>query len=104
MKAMKAMKALTLLSALVLSTPAMSEEVNRMEACKELGEIAAKLMDLRQSDVPIDTVLSKLSEAHHPLIIHIYSSPRYETEKYIKRTINEAKTEAIIACISLIKD
>jgi len=97
------MKALILISALVLSTPAVSEETSPLESCKVIGEIAAGIMDLRQSDVPMDEIMDKLSEAHHPLIVHIYSSPKYETEKYIKRKINEAKTEAMIACISLIK-
>ncbi len=97
------MKALILISTLVLSTPAVSEETSPLESCKVIGEIAAKMMDLRQSDVPMDEMMDKLSSEHHPLIVHIYSSPKYETEKYIKRKINEAKTEAMIACISLIK-
>ena len=100
---MKALKTITLLSALVLSTPALSEETSSLESCKVIGDLAAKMMELRQDDVPMDEMMDKLSSAHHPLIIHIYSSPKYETEKYIKRKINEAKTEAMIACLSLIK-
>ncbi len=100
---MKALKTLTLLSALVLSTPAVSEEMSKLDSCKMIGEIAYKLMDLRQSGVPINDVLDKLSSAHHPLIIHIYSSPQFETEKYINRKINEARTEAMVACMSLVE-
>lgn len=77
------MKFLPLLA--LISAPAFAENINASEACPNLGEISAAIIDAYFAGVPLDQMM-KIADGDQLLIdvtMDAYDEPRYSTAEVI---------------------
>ena len=68
--------------------------------CKGLGDIAEKLMELRQAGGALSDIMSnpELSSLTKRMAVDAYKTPRYSTDEFRKRAITDFRSEWEVAC------
>jgi hypothetical protein len=92
------MKTTLTIIAMFLATPVVSEEEGE-HICETLGDVAYKVMELRQGGVPVSTVMqisdSKLVEA---IVVDAYDQPRFSTDSYKRESIDNFRNDVEVQC------
>ncbi|KAB2758249.1 hypothetical protein [Brucella anthropi] len=98
------MKYAFLITAVLLSTSAaQASEQSKDETCKKWGDLAAKIMDLRQLEEPMSSVIKliasdKESKITRAIIIDAYNQPSYKTKQNQKRATDEYRNKVELEC------
>lgn len=98
------MKRIFLIAAVLLSTSAAhAAEQSKDETCKRWGDLAAKIMDLRQLEEPMSSVIKliasdKESKITRAIIIDAYNLPSYKTKQNQKRATDEYRNKVELEC------
>jgi|GEM_PF-2800620 len=98
------MKHAFLIAAVLLSTSAaQATEQSKDEMCKRWGDLAAKIMDLRQLEEPMSSVIKliasdKESKITRAIIIDAYNQPSYKTKQNQKRATDEYRNKVELQC------
>lgn len=71
------------------------------EICPALEKLAGKIMDLRQSGIPMSVVVGKIQrkDLFLDLVIEAYNTPKYETYKYQENAILKFKNTVYKRCV-----
>lgn len=77
--------------------------VQANEGCKELGEFAQLVMEHRQNEVPISTLMANLasiegSELWRAIVIEAYKQRSFLSPENKDRAINEFRNEIELLC------
>jgi len=92
------MKTTLTIIAMFLATPVISKEEGE-HICETLGDVAYKVMELRQGGVPMSTVMqisdSKLVEA---IVVDAYDQPRFSTDSYKRESANDFRNDVEVQC------
>ena len=97
------MKYAILLSVLLSTSAAQASEPSKDETCKRWGDLAAKIMDLRQLEEPMSSVIKliasdKDSKVTRAIIIDAYNQPSYKTKQNQKRATDEYRNKVELEC------
>lgn len=98
------MKHAFLIAAVLLSTSAaQAAEQSKDEMCKRWGDLAVKIMDLRQLEEPMSSVIKliasdKESKITRAIIINAYDQPSYKTKQNRDRAIAEFRNRLELEC------
>ncbi len=90
------MKKVLLITALLLSTPALAED-NGLD-CEKVASIAGSIMDIRQHGAPMSEVREKLGKPWYGIITEAYKENRWSTERNKKRAAQDFRTRYELAC------
>lgn len=89
---------------LILSAAAtLAMATAQAQDCKGLGDIAEKLMELRQAGGALSDIMSnpELSSLTKRMAVSAYKTPRYSTEEFKLRAITDFRSEWELACYEL---
>ena len=92
---------------LLMTPPVHATDVNQY--CSLFGDNAAKIMELRQANVPMSTLMSLFSEgnsesqAHRDLTRRAYSMPGYHVAENQTRAVAEFRNMAELLCYQVNK-
>jgi hypothetical protein len=99
------MRRITAMLILIVSAMPLQAE-NWREFCGSMGELAATIMENRQSGVSMATMMEAVpgegnstSELSETLIISAFETPRYSTDQMQKRAVEEFRDEAYLSCV-----
>ncbi|QNQ40041.1 hypothetical protein [Brucella intermedia] len=97
------MKHAILLSVLLSAGAAQAAEPTKDEMCKRWGDLAVKIMDLRQLEEPMSSVIKliasdKDSKVTRAIIIDAYNQPSYKTKQNQKRATDEYRNKVELEC------
>jgi len=99
------MKYISFIASLVFASTAAAQQV---EVCSLLGDLAEKIMVIRQGGMPPGLVLSTLvkddnSETVNQIIVSLvktaYAQPRYTTEIFQTRSVADFRSDAETTCL-----
>lgn len=85
---------------LLASSLAANAEKSNISVCNELQELGYKIMELRQSGVPVSTVMgaSDGNKTINSIIIAAYEEMQYSTKEYQIRASREFANKVYIEC------
>lgn len=73
------------------------------DLCRGYGNLAAKIMEIRQGGVPMADAMDIASKSKSPiekqLVIKAYEYPRLSSQEYVQRSIEDFRNEFYLACI-----
>lgn len=110
------MKRLLVILIVVLAVMGMSFGTVSAEdtsGCKQIAELAAEMMDARQSGVPMykqievinnEPGLSDLTQLLERIIVDAYDSPRYSTQSHKKQAIDDFRNDVYLECFRSINN
>jgi len=91
------MKTVLTTLAMFLATPVVSEEGEHI--CETLGDVAYKVMELRQGGVPMSTVMQiSDSELVQAIVVDAYDQPRFSTDSYKREATNDFRNDVEVQC------
>ena len=70
--------------------------------CTELSGFAKTVMESRQVGVPLSVVLEKIGKQGDltmKIILSAYKKPRYTSESYQVKAVNEFETDWLVMCL-----
>lgn len=90
------------------TTASADEPVNKVEVCSRIGELAAKVMELRQQEVPMSNLMKievdqSIKAVAQAMIIAAYDEPSFSTEQVRKRTVDEFRNARELDCYKAFK-
>lgn len=98
--------ALALCVAACAATPAVAATSEQIELCKSYGEAARATMDARQAGVSFVTMYGiaeekggSMKNSLKLMVKQAFDEPRYETQEYIQRAIEDFGSEWEQSCI-----
>jgi len=92
------MKTALTVIAIFLATPTIAEE-EEQHICETLGDVAYKVMELRQGGVPMSTVMQiSDSELVQAIIVDAYDQPRFSTDSYKQNAMNDFRNYVEVEC------
>ena len=97
------MKYAILIAVLLSTSAAQAAAPSKDETCKKWGDLAAKIMDLRQLEEPMSSVIKliasdKESKITRAIIIDAYNQPSYKTNQNQKRATDEYRNKVELEC------
>ncbi len=97
------MKYAILIAVLLSTSAAQASEQSKDEMCKRWGDLALKIMDLRQSETPMNEVMKVAdvkdgASVTRQIITWAYEQPSYSTKSIRERTIAEFRNRVELAC------
>ncbi|RRD21590.1 hypothetical protein ECB98_23625 [Brucellaceae bacterium VT-16-1752] len=97
------MKYAILLPVLLLTSYAQAAEASKDEMCKRWGDLAVKIMDLRQSETPMNEVMKVAdvkdgASVTRQIITWAYEQPSYSTKSIRERAIAEFRNRIELQC------
>jgi len=67
--------------------------------CETLGDVAYKVMELRQGGVPMSTVMQiSDSELVQAIVVDAYDQPRFSTDSYKREATNDFRNDVEVQC------
>jgi hypothetical protein len=87
-----------ILALTLLATPLAAETED--DHCKQLGVMAAKIMESRQVGVPLSNMMSIAAdnELLKAMILSAYQSSRFSTDAYRQEAITDFRNEVEVMC------
>ena len=89
-----------LVASIVIAMTALTAQADQ---CKDFGKAAADVMEARQENVPMSTLMeitAKELPAMKPVVIEAYKRPRYMTVEFRQKAIGDFRNQAELACYS----
>ena len=88
---------------LMTTGAAQASEQSKDEMCKRWGDLAVKIMDLRQSETPMNEVMKVAdvkdgASVTRQIITWAYEQPSYSTKSIRERTIAEFRNRVELEC------
>ncbi|WP_273772756.1 hypothetical protein [Brucella intermedia] len=101
------MKHAFLIAAILLSTSAAQAE-NADKVCKSWGDLAAKIMQLRQMETPMSRVIEIAADGEkdsisRQIVTQAYEQPAYSTKTHQARAVDSFRNRIELACFKSAK-
>jgi hypothetical protein len=94
-------------AAILAAGPAWAESsgMSTQDACKKYSQIAEKIMTWRQDGKSMPKMMTDFgdSEIMRAMIIDAYNTPRYNSQEYRQRSIENFRDEVYLHCITTLK-
>lgn len=92
------MKHIITAAIIALTSPAWAEEPK--DTCLSLGELAQTMMEHRQAGTSISTLMPHLNgnKAATSMLVSAYEEPRYSSDEYQTRAIQDFRNDWETAC------
>jgi len=76
--------------------------------CTQIGILSSKVMELRQQEIPLSTVMSSevdpsLKELRDAIVLQAYDTPAFSTAENQKRAIDGYRNQQEIECFKAFK-
>jgi len=80
----------------------------RTTFCTQIGMLSSKVMELRQQEIPLSTVMSSevdpsLRELRDAIVLQAYDTPAFSTAENQKRAIDGYRNQQEIECFKAFK-
>ena len=95
------MKTTIIAAILAVATTAAQAQQTTNEICTGWGELAATVMEVRQSGVPLSSVLAVFPEivpVRRAMIMDAYDTPRYRTPRIVAEVIEDFRNDQEYKC------
>ncbi|KAB2700031.1 hypothetical protein F9K79_03730 [Ochrobactrum sp. Kaboul] len=101
------MKRIFLIAAILFSTSAAQAE-NADKVCKRWGDLAAKIMQLRQLETPMSRVIEiavddEKDSISRQIVTQAYEQPAYSTKMHQVRAVDSFRNRIELACFKSAK-
>jgi hypothetical protein len=102
------MKKITLaIAALLASTSAFAQTASSEAVCTKLSQLSAQIMKNRQAGTPLSGMMEVTSKSTNAevnrvtrkILLLAYDEPRFGTESYQQRSINDFSNKIMLACL-----
>lgn len=80
---------------------------DKHRACETTGKLAESMMTARQAGVPLEKAMKKVMNIYPKgdlLLLDAYKHPRFTSEKYQKRAIQDFKEATLLECYKLVSE
>ena len=101
------MKTTIIAAILAVATTAAQAQQTTNEICTGWGELAATVMEVRQSGAPLSSVLAVFPDVkpiQYAMIMDAYDTPRYRTPRIVAEVIEDFRNDQEYQCFDVFSE